>query len=361
MQLSDLIAPAPRLALVGLAKNTGKTEALATLLRELQERGRAVGVTSVGRDGEERDVIDIRIEKPRVELCPGSLVATTDALLRAGAIPYELVSETGIRTPLGRVVIARLLAHGTIEVAGPSASADVRGVCDAMLGAGADQVLIDGAVDRRAASSPAISDGLVMSTGAVLHEEIEQVVAHTRDAVELVHLPVVEDRNIRSLAGSAASSLLVGEPDEEPLALHPRFALTSTASDIAQLLRARPSASTLIVQGALCEPFLAELLRAREPARAGASGLGPDDSFTLVVADPTKAFLTDHPCGWYRRQGIAIEALAGIDLRAITVNPVAPHSHSFESPRLRALLQEAIPDVPVLDVREPAPHLVPAA
>ena len=58
MTLSELTAPTRRLALVGLAKNTGKTEALAALLRELAAAGRRVGVTSVGRDGEERDVID---------------------------------------------------------------------------------------------------------------------------------------------------------------------------------------------------------------------------------------------------------------------------------------------------------------
>ncbi|MEA2208229.1 MAG: hypothetical protein QOF54_706, partial [Solirubrobacteraceae bacterium] len=46
MLLSDLTASAGRLALVGLAKNTGKTEALGALLRELRAAGRAVGVTS---------------------------------------------------------------------------------------------------------------------------------------------------------------------------------------------------------------------------------------------------------------------------------------------------------------------------
>ena len=45
---------------------------------------------------------------------------------------------------------------------------------------------------------------------------------------------------------------------------------------------------------------------------------------------------------------------------SLTVNPVAPHSHTFDSPRLRALLEEAIPDVPVLDVRDTS-NLVPAA
>jgi hypothetical protein len=356
MQLSELIAPARRLALVGLAKNTGKTETLAALLRELQQRGRRVGVTSVGRDGEERDVIDIRIEKPRVELCAGSLVATTDALLRAGAIPHELVLETGVRTPLGRVLIARLLTRGTIEVAGPSAAADVREVCDAMLAHGAQQVLIDGAIDRRAASSPSVSDGLVMSTGAALHEEIELLVARTREAVELVRLPELREPRVRELAAANTGSVLIGADGEEPLALHPRFVLTSTAPDIAQLLRARPRASHLLVRGALCEPFLAELLSARALAPVG--GLEP---LRLVVADATKVFLTDHGVGWYARQGLTIEVLAGIDLRAITVNPVAPHSHSFDSPRLRAMLEEAIPGVPILDVRDPTYNLVPAA
>jgi hypothetical protein len=348
--LSELTGPARRLALVGLAKNTGKTETLAALLRELSERGRRVGVTSVGRDGEERDVIDIRIEKPRVELCAGSLVATTDALLRAGAIAHEIVQETAVRTPLGRVLIARLHAQGTIEVAGPSAAADVREVCDAMLAHGAEQVLIDGAIDRRAASSPAVSDGLVMSTGAALHEEIEQVVARTCEAVELVRLPELRDERVREIAASNHASVLVGEPGEEPLALHPRFVLTSSAADIAQLLRARPSAHQLVVRGALCEPFLAELLRA-------ATGR----AIELIVADPSKVFLTDHGCEWYRRQGISIAVLTGIDLRAITVNPVAPHSHSFDSVRLRAMIEQEIPDVPVLDVRDPTYNLVPAA
>ena len=108
-----LLAP---LALVGLAKNTGKTETLAALLRELEEEGRRIGVTSVGRDGEERDVIDTRIEKPLVRLGAGSLLATTDGLLSVSGIAHTVLENTGVRTPLGRVLIARLRDPGTIEV-----------------------------------------------------------------------------------------------------------------------------------------------------------------------------------------------------------------------------------------------------
>jgi hypothetical protein len=350
--LSQLTASVRRLALVGLAKNTGKTETLAALLRELHDEGRRVGVSSVGRDGEERDVIDSRIEKPRVQLVTGSLVATTDGLLSASGILHEIVQSTNVRTPLGRVLIARMRDPGAIEVAGPSAAQDVRMVSDAMLGHGAEQVLIDGAIDRRAASSPAVTDGLVMSTGAVLGTELDEVAARTRDAVEVIRLPELEDARLRSiaegeyLAGAAArgeshgASTLVDE-DYETVELAPRFVLSGDDERIAAALRASPSARWLVVRGALPESFLQGLLRAK---RARAREL------VLVVGDSTRVFLSERGPGWYRRQGLQIQTLRTIALEAITVNPVAPQSHSFDSRQLRARLCEVIADVPIVDV-----------
>ncbi len=349
MLLSELIAPARRVAVVGLAKNTGKTETLGTILRELKQRGQTVGMTSVGRDGEARDVIDRRIEKPRLRLCAGSLVATTDALLRASAISHELLHDTGVRTPLGRVLVARLRVEGEVEVAGPGAAQDVRAVADAMLAHGAEQVLIDGAIDRRAASSPAVSDGLVMSTGAVLHEQIEQVVAQTRKTVELVRLPEFRNERVRALAASRPESLLVGKPGTEPVVLPPRFTLTGTAREIAELFRASPEVSQMVVRGALCESFLRELLL-----------VTCGRNLELIVADSTKVFLADRGCEWYRRQGLSIGVLTPIRLCAVTVNPFAPRSHSFDSPRLRELVEAAVTEVAVLDVRDPAHGLAPA-
>ena len=136
-RLTDLLGGVGRLALVGLAKNTGKTETLAALLAEHAAAETRVGVTSIGRDGEERDVIDARIAKPRIKLQAGSLVASTGALLRASGVAHERLAQTGVRTPLGEVVVARLSEPGTVEVAGPSAAEDVRAVSDAMVEHGA--------------------------------------------------------------------------------------------------------------------------------------------------------------------------------------------------------------------------------
>jgi hypothetical protein len=345
MTLGELTSSNRRVALVGLAKNTGKTEALASLLRELKVAGRQVGVTSVGRDGEERDVIDARISKPRVRLPAGSLVATTDGLLRASAIPHELLEEMGVRTPLGQVLIARLHGEGAIEIAGPSAAGDVRAAADAMLAHGAEQVLIDGAIDRRAASSPAIVDGLVISTGAVLSHDMQEVVLQTKDAIDLVRLPLVDSasevgRLLSELSVSRGSSFLVDE-DLEPVALAPRFVLTGDGEQIAAALDVNPGARWLLVAGALPDRFLRSLLHPVHHRRR---------ELVLVVTDPTRVFLWKRGPEWYRRQGVELQTLNRTELQAVTVNPIAPQSHHFDSIRLRTLLEETIADVPIFDV-----------
>ena len=325
-RLGELVAGVRVLALVGLAKNTGKTVALAAILAEHAAAGRTVGVTSIGRDGERHDVIDARIEKPSVSLRAGDLVASTGALLRASGLAHERIEQTGIRTPLGEVVIARLSEDGDVEVAGPSAAADARSVAERMLELGAEQALIDGAIDRRAASSPAVADGLVIATGAILGEQLDDVVATTRDAVDLVRLP------------SAGA-----DPGDDALGTLPRrLVLSADGGEIAALLRERPDARAFAVDGALGERFLDGLLAARNE-RAGRE-------IEIVAGDPTHVFLSAHGPRWYARHGISLTVRRRIELKAITVNPVAPRSHTLDSRELRAALVSAIPDVPVLDV-----------
>jgi hypothetical protein len=349
--LAELTAAARRVAVVGLAKNSGKTVTLAALLAECSAAGRTTGVTSVGRDGEEHDVIDFRIEKPPVRLDAGALVATTDGLLRASGVPHEVLERTAIRTPLGEVLIARLKSAGTIEVAGPSGAADARGVADAMLGHGAEQVLIDGAIDRRAASSPDVADGLVMSTGAILSEDIDEVARRTADAVSLVRLPGLdtgdeEGRRVLELASSqnaGVSTML--DTDLLPRPLPTRFVLTAEPPAIADFLRGGSPPRWLLVSGALPEAFLEGLIPYARRHRA---------PLKVLAGDPTKVFLPKRSPAFYETAGIELVVMKPIELLALTVNPVAPQSHSFDSARLRGLIAEKLPGVPVFDVMHPS-------
>jgi hypothetical protein len=349
VRISDAIAPAARVALVGLAKNTGKTVALGAILSELEARGETVGVTSIGRDGEASDAIDDAIAKPPIRLPAMALVATTAPLLERSAARAETVVRTEHRTPLGRVVVARLLERGAVEVAGPVAAQDVAEVVETMRGLGAERVLVDGSIDRRAGASPRLADGVVMSTGAVLSADLDQLVRRTKAAAELMTLPVVADAELRERAAALDASALVFE-DDEPIPL-PSAIVHDRVEDVLPLLRGRADVRALVVRGALTEPLLDQLARVRRRT-----------PLTAIADDATRVFLRGGTVARYRARGVELAILTAIPLLAVTTNPVAPLRHRFDPEELRARIAAELPGVPVLDVLAgaPEPAAVPA-
>jgi hypothetical protein len=340
VRISDAIAPAARVALVGLAKNTGKTVALGAILGELEARGETVGVTSIGRDGEATDAIDDAIAKPPIRLPAMALVATTDALLERSGARAEVAVRTEHRTPLGRVVVARLLERGAVEVAGPVAAQDVAEVVETMRRLGAARVLVDGSIDRRAGASPRLADGVVLSTGAVLSADLDQLARRTKAAAELMTLPAVSDVALREQATALRTSALLLDDDEaiplDPTIVHDRV------EEIVPLLRGHGDVRAVVVRGALCEPLLERIGRARRGA-----------PLTVVADDATRVFLGRGTCARHRARGLELAVLDPIPLLAVTTNPVAPLRHRFDAEALRARIAAELPGVPVLDVLAP--------
>jgi hypothetical protein len=343
MRISDAIAPVARVALVGLAKNTGKTVALGAILAELEARGEAIGVTSIGRDGEATDAIDDAISKPPILLPAMSLVATTDTLLQRCDARAEVAVRTEHRTPLGRVVIARLLERGTVEVAGPTAAQDVGEVVETMRRLGAERVLVDGSIDRRAGASPRLADGVVMSTGAVLSADLDQLARRTKAAAELMTLPLVQDARLRECAAALHTSALVCDGGDavplDPALVHDRV------EAIVPLLRGRDDVRAVVVRGALCEPLLERIGRVRRGA-----------PLAVVADDATRVFPGRGSCAQHRARGVELAVLHAIPLLAVTTNPVAPLRHRFDPHELRDRIAAELPGVPVLDVLAPEPE-----
>ena len=135
---------------------------------------------------------------------------------------------------------------------------------------------------------------------------------------------------------------------DEELAVHPlppRFVLTAEGPAIAAFFRERPAPRWLLVPGALPEAFLEGLI--------GVVRRSPRP-LTVLAPDPTRVFLSRHGAAYYAKAGIELRVERPIDLLALTVNPVAPQSHEFDSARLRALLGEKIGGLPIFDVMHPS-------
>lgn len=53
----------------------------------------------------------------------------------------------------------------------------------------------------------------------------------------------------------------------------------------------------------------------------------------------------------WRKKGFKVNVLKNIEIATVTVNPWAPSGYTFDSDALREAMQEALPDIPVIDVR----------
>ncbi len=84
-----------------------------------------MAITSIGRDGEDEDVVSGRA-KPRIYVYAGTLLATAENAMRRADALLDVLALSGVRTAFGEIVICRAISDGYIELAGgPSSASDL--------------------------------------------------------------------------------------------------------------------------------------------------------------------------------------------------------------------------------------------
>jgi hypothetical protein len=294
-------------AVIGLVKNAGKTTVVNALLGTRRHR---YGLTSLGLDGERVDHLT-GLAKPRVAPPEGTLVATTIGSLERSHYALKVLEELPFHTPLGRVVIGRAGGEGAVEVSGPTTLAELRVTVERLLAHGADQVLVDGAINRVGSASPRVSDGLVLATGGMVGDALDDVLETTVAAVDMLTLPQADAATRELLephvaARRRAVSLDAGA-HAEVLDLHTVVGEGVTVARQVERLGTR----TLYVGGALTQEFVDDLARVLPPRR----------TLRLVVRDATVLVLPPAAVSRLRRRGVAVEVLTPLRLLAVTANP----------------------------------------
>lgn len=327
------------LAVMGMTKNTGKTVCLNHLLAQAHADRIALGLTSIGRDGEERDQV-FSIPKPPVLVTPGCLVATaTDTLLRAKT-RVKHIDTTGIRSPMGDIVIVKVLDAGEMEVAGASRSQDQLTVIRLLKQCGADMVLLDGALGRSQHASPALADGVVLATGAAIGGGIQDVLRKTQDRLAILGVSTAPP-HLAKLVKPVFDQGGIGIWDQQGGCLFHEAIPTINAAPVLQTLKLT-SVSTLAVSGAVGK-LLWQAIQALLTQHPG---------LTLVVSDGTKLFIDAIDLKTFERQGGQVLAYRGIRLLGITVNPFSPTGTSLDAQALLDQARLAFPDFIVTDVMQ---------
>jgi len=325
------------LSVMGMTKNTGKTVCLNHLLEQADSHGTAVGITSIGRDGEDRDQV-FSIPKPPVVVWPGCLVATArDTLLRA-KVRWKQIGGTGIDSPMGEILIVKTLDRGEMEIAGASRSHDQHRIIALLKQCGAALVILDGALGRSHHASPAIADGVVLATGAAIGGGIGDVLRKTRDRLAILGIAEADE----AISGPARAVFEDGGvgvwDDAGNCVFHERIPTLNAAPVLLGL--AVDACAVIAVSGAvgrsLWQAF--RVLLARHPG------------LTILVADGTKLFIDAAELSAFARDGGRVRALRGIRLAGITLNPFSPFGGSFAAEEFLDAARGAFPRHVVSDV-----------
>ncbi|MDR2145564.1 MAG: hypothetical protein LBE91_03770 [Tannerella sp.] len=319
-------------AIVGMAKNTGKTTCLNYVINHLQDEGKKIALTSIGVDGEERDVL-YDTPKPRIVLHKGMIFMTSEKDFEQREFPAELLSVSERVTPLGCLVTARAEGSGKVVLSGPSDSAWLQEEIAAMQAYGAEITLIDGALSRMSLASPAVTDAMILCTGAACSAQLPELIRRTKFRCHLIDLPQASASLYHEFF-PLNSGVWTLTDNGEPVQKIAKTVFTAN-NNWQQTLSEN---LTIYVSGAVTDRFLKNLY----------------GNMRLVVRDFTKLFVSMPTCERFIRQGGRIEVLQKAKLLAVCTNPVSPEGARLNPEMLREQMQEAL-QLPVYDI-----HLTPA-
>lgn len=327
----DEILKYDSLSIVGLEKNTGKTECLKYVLDNLPVESKPIAVTSIGIDGETVDQVT-RTQKPEISLREGMYFGTSEMHYRQRRLVSELIDVSDETTSLGRVVTAKALTAGKILLSGPSSAFSLKRWMNEMRQHGIELVVIDGALSRLSSASPAVSQSMILATGAAYSANITTLVQKTAHVVDLVNLELTSTDNIGLLTPIDKGVWFI---DTDGV-LHDLNALTSLSQEIH--FDGVEHCATLYVAGALVGSFLEKVRQNRNLRQV-----------EIVVRDFTKIFVTPQQFKLFLKGGGRISVLQKSKLIAVTVNPTSPSGYVLDSDILCGKLSEAI-GLPVYDL-----------
>lgn len=334
MNLIDLIYPKYKsISIVGTYKNAGKTVTMNEIISQAADREIRLGLVSTGRDGERRDVLT-NTEKPPVYVRRGTIITTLESAVRNEFAQIEVLMITDYSTALGRVIIGRATEEGYVEISGPPSAASIKEVCDRMMSFGAELVLIDGSLDRRASAAPYVSQGTILATGAAFARNMDTVIQKTLHIIDTYRVPALEDIEVRNLAREIIDAGKTAMIDRER---NIKYIDTATSLHCGELISTHMDESVdfIVLSGSATVSTISDIL------------LNKKSDLEIIVKDPTRIFIPKREFMIFQKKGMKLRVTDGIDIVAMTVNPYSPEGYYFDPvvflDRMRGAMTEKIP------------------
>lgn len=332
-------------SIVGLEKNTGKTECFNYVLQRFPLENKRVAVSSIGIDGETTDQVT-KTAKPEIFLREGVYFGTSVKHYLMKRLSAELLEITNENTSLGNIIIGKALTPGKILLSGPSSTNGLRRWMDEMKKYDIDLTIIDGALSRMSLASPTVSESMILATGAAYSANINTLVQKTAFVVQMINLDLTSEDNRETFNdiknGVWAIDEDVDADTDSDFMKGRRLVDLKVASSLSININTDglKKCKTLFVSGALTDNFINHIRQNKI-----------FNETEIVVRDFTKIFLTPMTYNSFVNGRRKITVLQKSKLIAVCVNPTSPNGIVLDSEKLCKTLSEAI-KLPVYDLKK---------
>lgn len=331
----EIIEKYKSISFIGMSKNAGKTTTLNYFIDET--RGElTLGLSSIGRDGETLDRVT-GTEKPKIYIYKGTIVSTASACLKLSDVTLEILEVTDISTPMGKVVLARAVSDGFLELAGPSTNNQTKQVIEKMLAYGADKVFVDGALSRKSFASPAVAEATILSTGAALSSNTNKIIEDTIHNYHLLTTPIYPDQELLEVLDIEEGEVAILDVKNE-MYFQQKDTIIGHEKWIVEQIH--ENTKLVYTSGAITDVFVDLILR----------NTSIKTKFSIVAKDGTKLFISQDNLKRLEFKGIKVFVAEAINLAAITVNPYSANDYFVDSQLIIDLLKKKI-QIPIFDVK----------
>lgn len=320
------------LSIIGMEKNTGKTECLNYILRRLPHNNFRVAVTSIGIDGESKDQVK-GTNKPEIFLREGIIFSTDEKHYLNRKLVSEILEITKERSSMGRILTANVIYGGNAILGGPSSANGLRRWVNGIKKYDVNLTIVDGALSRLSSASAAISKSLILSTGASVSANISTLVQKTKHLTDLINLPLTESPFAGDFIEIEQGIFGVTTNDEIiDLNIKSSLALNSFDKNVFKEIKC------IFLSGALTDRFLSFIVDS-----------GFASNIEIIVKDFTKIFINEATYRLFINKLGKITVLYKSKLIAVCVNPVSPAGYVLDSNLLCSKIYQAI-NIPVYDI-----------
>ena len=331
-------------SIVGLEKNTGKTECFNYVMQRLPLDKIRVAVSSIGIDGETTDQVT-KTAKPEIFLREGVYFGTSEKHYLTKLLTSELLEISDENTSLGNIVIGKALTPGKLLLSGPSSTNGLRRWMNEMRKYDIDLTIIDGALSRLSLASPAVSESMILATGAAYSANINTLVQKTAFVVQMINLELTSQENYDTFIDINSGVWAIDEGTrngEQGTGNEVNLVDLKVASSLSININTEglKKCKTLYVSGALTDNFVNHIRQNKI-----------FNETEIVVRDFTKIFLTPMTYNTFVNGKRKITVLQKSKLIAVCVNPTSPNGIVLDSEKLCKTLSEAI-NLPVYDLKK---------